>query len=263
MIKFSYIISNPPYNCEGLKAKQNMVFYKSFLEQGRKLANECYFVGPYSYLSSYKNLGITEIHKLGKETFDIAIQTAWVKIDSNQTENTFIDENILYSPIPKLKIEEKEVDMSLAGIFLSNEDSIDITFYKENPLSKTRENQEQTEVWVTGQRIKYTDNKELLERMKNSTKFFDNYRIIWSKMNDLKDLKILKPREYNLPYSLFKLLINNEEEGEKLIKYLNQNNLREIIKNVSNGNQIGRKNLSHIPLPLFLVPPDHQDQHFS
>ena len=119
-MKFDFILSNPPYNCEGLKAKQNMVFYKSFLEQGRKLANECYFVGPYSYLSSYKNLGITEIHKLGKETFDIAIQTAWVKIDSNQTENTFIDENILYSPIPKLKIKEKEVDMSLAGIFINH-----------------------------------------------------------------------------------------------------------------------------------------------
>ena len=131
MIKFSYIISNPPYNCEGLKAKQNMVFYKSFLEQGRKLANECYFVGPYSYLSSYKNLGITEIHKLGKETFDIAIQTAWVKIDSNQTENTFIDENILYSPIPKLKIKEKEVDMSLAGINLSDTGYRGIEDYKE------------------------------------------------------------------------------------------------------------------------------------
>ena len=41
-------------------------------------------------------------------------------IDLEKLKLPFIDENILYSPIPKLKIKEKEVDMSLAGIFINH-----------------------------------------------------------------------------------------------------------------------------------------------
>ena len=265
-MKFDFILSNPPYNCEGLKAKQNMVFYKSFLEQGRKLANECYFVGPYSYLSSYKNLGITEIHKLGKETFDIAIQTAWVKIDSNQTENTFIDENILYSPIPKLKIEEKEVDMSLAGINLSDTGYRGIEDYKEK-LSKTKQNEDDIEIYTSTQTIKYINDKDLLERIKNHENGgINNYnkpKIIWAVNDNLTNFIYIENQHY-LPNCFKKLIIKDKEEGEKLIKYLKQENLNLIINSLDiNSKIISKSTLSHIPLPLFLIPPDHQDQHFS
>ena len=173
--------------------------------------------------------------------------------------------NPIYSPIPKLKIKEKEVDMSLAGINYPG-GIVDNPIYKEY-RKELKENKKEGkyQLYTSPGTIKYTDNEELINYfIKNDRSYNKGWRVILSRVFDNFKNLILIDKTTNIHSDNIKVfLVNSQEEGEKLIKYLKQENILKIINNIKQVIGLPKSTLSHIPLPLFLVPPDHQDQHFN
>ena len=123
MIKFSYTITNPPYG----RSKEGLL--KNIILKCKEISNIIYTLGPTEYFILNEKYigGVTERTDLNKEEYfkQVSNEISLIKIDCNSNINLNLfpkinknpNYNPIYSPIPKLKIKEKEVDMSLAGIF--------------------------------------------------------------------------------------------------------------------------------------------------
>ena len=270
MIKFSYTITNPPYG----KGREGLL--KNIILKCKEISNIIYTLGPTEYFILNEKYigGVTERTDLNKEEYfkQVSNEISLIKIDCNSNINLNLfpkinknpNYNPIYSPIPKLKIKEKEVDMSLAGIWMSGGDDKRMKPYKQHFYDK-KQNEDDIEIWTSTKKPKYfpSSNLECLNNMKGE-KSYGKWRIIYpihslSKSN----IKLISPNELICSNDLRKFIINSKEEGEKLIKYLNKDEILNIIYSVEKTTSPLKSTFLHIPLPLFLVLPDHQDQHFS
>jgi hypothetical protein len=199
---------------------------------------DVYLVGPVSYLYKSKDKGIIELNVT--EAFpNISLPICWVKIDSNQKQNTFVDNTIKYK--------QYNIEDSIAKRYVGNTGTIDTGVSKYSKLlTEEKLNNNDVGIHTSINKIKYTNSQDAIKVFKKDNSY-GYWRIVWTMMEkDLTKTKIVGPNEL-INHTVFKKIIcTSEEEAKNIQKYLQQDTCTDIINNVRKATSLTKKDLLYI-----------------